>query len=142
MHVAQAINELVMEQRATRADALAHRLEDASTMPEGKWGPALKELLRLTHTATAAMLPPLWKDLAAATKRFEATAIARAIAVMALSMGASADVSPIMIPSLAAKLVTFSFGHPNSNDLNEGIHPFTVGYRTPTKADHARAQAQ
>jgi hypothetical protein len=61
---------------------------------------------------------------------------------MALSMGALADVSPIVMPLLAAKLVTFSFGHLNSDDLNKGIHPFTVGYRTPTKADHVRAQAQ
>jgi hypothetical protein len=57
-------------------------------------------------------------------------------------MGAPADVSPIVTPSLASKLVTFSFGHPNSDDLNEGIHPFTVGYRSPAEADHARAQAQ
>jgi aromatic ring hydroxylase len=42
MHVAQAINELVIEQHATRADTIAHRLEEASTTPEGKWGPALE----------------------------------------------------------------------------------------------------
>jgi hypothetical protein len=57
-------------------------------------------------------------------------------------MGVAADVTPIVTPSLAAKLVTFSFGHPNSDDLNEGIHPFTVGYQSPVEADHARAQAQ
>jgi hypothetical protein len=142
LHVAQAINELVSEQRATRADTLARRLEDASTTPEGKWGPSLEIILRLTHSASAAALPPLWKDLAAATKRFEATAITRSIAATALLMGVAADSAPIVTPSLAAKLVTFNFGHPNSDDLNEGIHPFTVGYRSPTEADHARAQAQ
>jgi hypothetical protein len=85
-------------------------------------------LLCLTHKVTAAMLPPLWKDLAAATKHFKAMAITRAITMMALSMGALANVSPIATPLLVAKLVTFRFGHPNSDDL--------------TEADHARAQAQ
>jgi hypothetical protein len=64
----------------------------------------LEILLRLTHSASAATLAPLWKELAAATKRFEATAITRAIAATALLMGAAVDVAPIVTPSLAAKL--------------------------------------
>ena len=142
LHVARAIGELVVEHRATRADAAARRLEDVATTPAGKWGHALEMGLRLTQSATADDLPPVWHDLAAASKRFEGTTIDRAIAAMVLTLGISPDTAPYVTPSLTSKIVSFAFGHPDCEDLEQGIHPFTVGYRTQAESNLARQQSR
>ena len=42
LHVAHAIGKLVMGHRATRAEAIQRRLEDATVlMPKSKWGASL-----------------------------------------------------------------------------------------------------
>jgi hypothetical protein len=82
----------------------------------------------------------IWHDLAAVTKLFEGTTIDHAVAAMVLTLGISSDMAPFIMPSaLTMKIISFTFGHLDSDDLEqEGIHPFTVGYHTLAKANLAR----
>ena len=138
--VARAIGELVTEHRATRAVAEARRLEDATTTPEGKWGASLQLLVCLTQEGPAPTLQQFWLHLAASPKRFEGTTISRATDAVAATLGLAPDLAPIITPALVSKITAFQFGHTNGDELEYGIHPFTVGYRNPTEATHARLQ--
>jgi hypothetical protein len=40
-----------------------------------------------------------------------------------------------------AKIAAVSFGHANSDELEQGINPFTVGYRNQDETTEARTQA-
>jgi hypothetical protein len=138
--VARAIGELVTEHRANRAEAQARRREDATTTPEGKWGASLQLLVRLTQEGDQPTIPQFWIDLAAAPKRFEGTTIARATDATAAALGLAPEQAPIITPGLAGKITAFAFGHSNSEELEYGIHPFTVGYRNADEATAARIQ--
>lgn len=141
LHVARAIGDLVTEHRATRADTLARRLEEATITPETKWGASLQLLTRLTQQGEHPVLPQFWIDLAAAPKRFEGTTIARATDATAVALGLAPDLAPVITPALVAKIAAFSFGHANSDELEQGINPFTVGYRNQDETTEARTQA-
>jgi hypothetical protein len=51
--------------------------------------------LCLTQSAMADDLPPVWHDLAAASKWFEGTTIDHAIVAMVLTLGISPDMAPL-----------------------------------------------
>ena len=125
--VARAIRELVMEHRATRAEAQARCLEDAITTPEGKWGTSLQLLVQLTQEGPQPTFPQFWLDLAAAPKRFKCTTISWAMDTTTADLGLALDLVPIITPALMGKLMAFNFGHSNSNELEYGIHLFTIG---------------
>jgi hypothetical protein len=96
--------------------------------------------VRLTQEGAQPTLPPFWLELASAPKRFECTTIARATDATAALLGLAPDLAPIITPALTTKITSFSFGHSNSDELEYGIHPFTVGYRNSAEATQARLQ--
>jgi hypothetical protein len=141
MHVACTIRKLVMEHCATRADALAHHLEDATMTPEEKWGTSLQLLVWLTQEGPHPMFPQFWLDLlAAAPKHFECTMISQATDATATDLGLVLNLAPLITPELAAKIMAFNFGHSNSDELEYGIHPFMVGYHNLEEAIQACLQ--
>jgi hypothetical protein len=59
---------------------------------------------------------------------------------MAVLLGLTPDMVPIVTPVLTGKIRSFGFGHTNSEELKYGIHPFTVGYRNASETTQARMQ--
>jgi len=115
-------------------------LEDSTTLPEAKWGASLQLLVRLTQEGAQPTFPQFWVDLAVAPKRFEGTTISRATDATAAALGLAPDLAPIITPALTGKITAFAFGHSNSDELEYGIHPFTVGYRNADETTTARSQ--
>ena len=60
---------------------------------------------------------------------------------MAPTLGLAPDLAPIIMPTLTTKITTFAFGHLNSNKLEQGINPFTVGYWNAKETTRACLQA-
>jgi hypothetical protein len=59
---------------------------------------------------------------------------------MAALLGLAPDMAPIITPALTGKIISFKFGHSNSNKLEYGIHTLTVGYRNVSETMQARMQ--
>jgi hypothetical protein len=64
------------------------------------------------------------------------------VTVTVLTLGISPDNAPYVMQSLTSKIVSFGFGHPDCEDLEQGIYPFTMGYRTLAKLTLARQQSR
>jgi hypothetical protein len=46
------------------------------------------------------------------------------------------------MPSLTLKIISFGFEHPDCEDLEQGIHPFIMGYCTLAESNLAHQQSR
>lgn len=47
----------------------------------------------------------------------------------ASTLGLAPDLAPIIMSASTAKITAFTFSHANSDELEQGIRPFTMGYQ-------------
>ena len=138
LQIASAIGALASEQREARAEVAATAAHDKTKTPEYKWGTLLGTLLRVGQVGTADDLQPVYHALASAPKKLERPTIQSHVDAAADLMGNSN--APIITASLATKIASLQFGMTDLDDLEDGVQPFSVGYRTPTSARIARTQ--
>jgi hypothetical protein len=99
-------------------------------MPERYFGAVgAAKLLRLCQVATAAELPQIWIDLAAAPKKQDLVTIQQAFDHIANNVLNMLGTRIPVTPDIAGKIRSLAFEMTDKEDLTMGIHPFTFGYQ-------------
>jgi hypothetical protein len=130
-HIAASIGALAHEQRVARLDDARRRLADKTKSPTAHFGTAVRAILRLCHSANESGLPLLYQDLAKTPKRQELGVIKAAIDDTAAHLGVHSSL--VVSPNLGKQIATLNWKMSNPEDLSTGIHPFSVGYKTPAE---------
>ena len=124
--IAGAVGTLVEQNRQFRNADEERKAADTKT-PDTFLGTAVQTLLRVAQVATAADLPQMWHDLAAATKKAHQRNIIQMAMDEALNRVAPGGGWPYIItPSLAEKVVGLQFRMSNPDNLSTGIQPFIL----------------
>ena len=130
-YIAASIGALAQEQRTARHEDMLRRVVDSTKTPTAHFGTAIRSILRLCQVTHEQMLPALYRELAKAPKRQELGVIQAAIDDAATALGV--HVTLVVTPHLGKKLATLAWKMSNPEDLSTGIHPFSVGYKTPAE---------
>jgi hypothetical protein len=130
-YIAASIGALAHEQRVARHEDQLRRVADSTKTPQAHFGTAIRTILRLCQVSHESMLPPLYRELAKAPKRQELGVIQAAVDDAATALGV--HVSLVVTPHLGKKLATLAWKMSDADDLSTGVHPFSVGYKTPAE---------
>ena len=124
--MADSVHQMVMEQHMARAEAKAHAEQDRAPKSVSKafGAEATKALLVYCQVGSEADLPQFWLDVAAAGTR-DRQVLQHALQDAARALG-MADLAPVATPDLIKKIVGLQWHGLNSEDLSEGLQPFSL----------------
>jgi hypothetical protein len=99
-------------------------------------------LLHVCQVVTAADLPQLWIDLAAAPKKQDLVTIQQAFNHVANTDLNMPGMRIPVTPNIAGKIRSLGFEMTDDNNLTTGLHPFTVGYQDQREVAAAYEMAE
>lgn len=134
--VAGQLGFLTTEIHQGNEDAKTARTEAQVKTPDQYFGPRLTVLLRLCQVATAAQLPQLYQELSNSKKKQERVVIQQHVDEATDVLNIHHKV--IITPGMAKKIASVEWSMDDENNLEHGIHPFHVCYRTPSAQELLR----
>jgi hypothetical protein len=137
MQMASAIAAQTNDQRAAREHKQAVDLQP--TLPSAKFQNTLPILLDLLQVPDEVELPPLWHQLANATKRQEFGTVKEMLEGFARGPETFYYLAPVVSNKLVQDLVTFTFVGDSQDDLKTGLQPFMVADGTE---EHRRSNME
>jgi hypothetical protein len=140
-YIAASIGALAHEQRVARHEDQLRRAADKNKTPQAYFGSALRAILRLCQVTHESRLPLLYREVAKSPKRQELGVIQAAVDDAAATL-LGVHVSLVVTPNLGKKLATLAWKMSDPDDLATGIHPFSVGYKTPAERQSQLALIQ
>jgi hypothetical protein len=125
--MAHLMNDILVVQRDSRADALAARnAASAPKSPMAFFKPHVTaKLVAMCNVHDQHGLPDLWKEIASANGKRDRETIEMVLRDIANNLG-QPELVPVVTPSLAKKLVSVRLAGTNLDDLSEGITPFAI----------------
>jgi hypothetical protein len=126
--VAAAVNTLTDQLRNNNNEQARRTHEAGDKSPAKYWGEATGLINRITWTHQVEEIPELYRVIARSNKSNLRTLISEHLRMVAQEMGLD-GLAPLVTPTLARKLASLQFHHRDLDNLDEGIHPFTVGTR-------------
>lgn len=133
--LASHVSNMVDEQRLARDEATARAAQARApkTVAAALGAETAQTLLAICGVTEESDLPPFWAALAAAGKR-DRQALEQALLGKARSLG-MAEAAPVATPDLTKKVSGLQWAGLNSEDLAEGIQPFTIVLTDYTGSD-------
>ena len=123
--IAKTVGEVAVELRETRLENKRFHEKKEHKGAAEYFGANLAHLLNLVQVTDAKYLPPVWEDLARASKHQQILALQQAFDAAAEDMGLRAPT--IATPSLLKLVLALGFWMDSWNDLTTGLHPFVLG---------------
>ena len=126
------------ERQAERASAAG------PATPQQKFPHAFPRFLRVAGGTTEEDLPPIYADLARASKAELRLALQASVDARALEPGAATSLPPIITKELVDMVKTGALGaHPmERDDLTKGLHPFTCGFARGARDEAVRIRVE
>ncbi|MGH7974558.1 MAG: hypothetical protein ACREBR_03445 [bacterium] len=137
--LAQAMGAMRRDMIGEREDN--RREKESVKLPSKRWKTTLHILMRVCHVQNELHLPQLWHDLAEGSTKEDRRIFQAHLDTRAGEDDAATSVEPVATPELTTKLVAFRFSARDSEDLGDGITPFSTLYRSHASAagQHQRA---
>lgn len=125
--IANIMTDVLTEQRASRQDAqdARERATSPRSVSEFFKEHGTVKLLSLTQVDSEEQLPEIWSQVASATNKREREAIETIFRQVANALGIP-ELCPVVTPNLAKKITSLRLAGTNLQDLEEGVHPFTM----------------
>ena len=124
----QSVSELVQTQRDAQTEATARETKaKAPKSVDEFFGPMLHKLLSVLHIQDTSQCPPVWSEWAAQPKKANLDVLETALRSQASSEATGGfGIVPIVTPDLVKKVKAVKLGGNDTDDLEEGIHPFSI----------------
>ncbi|CAJ1954974.1 unnamed protein product [Cylindrotheca closterium] len=126
--LAQSVNELVRTQTDAQTEATARDAKaKAPKSVDEFFGPMLHKLLSVLHVQDTSQCPPVWSEWASQPKKADLDVLETALRSQASSEATGGfGIVPIVTPDLVKKVKAVKLGGNDTDDLEEGIHPFSI----------------
>jgi len=127
VRIAGLMGDLLTESRETRRDTRDARTLAAApkTVTEYFKTYLTDKIMMLCDVAIEGNLPDMWHAIASNGGKRDREVIDEHLRAIASGLGLS-ELSPVVTPGLAKKIVSMRFSGSNLDDLAEGIHPFCI----------------
>ena len=137
--IAETVEEVEVELRETRLENKRVREKKERKGAVLYFGANLTHLLNLVQFTDAQDLPPVWEDLARASKHQQLLVLQRAFDGTVTEMGLSALTTAT--PSRLKLVLALGFRMESRDDLTTGLHPFVLGQHTAMVCKFLRGKA-